>query len=85
MSDAQNNNSEVARILAQIRQEYESAQRGFSGLAEGTSKHAFVTAKMEHMGKLQLELGEMIGDRPAIALIVEYLKDIPERTGLSVS
>jgi hypothetical protein len=83
MSDAQNNNSEVARILARIREEYESAQRGFSGLAEGTSKHAFVTAKMEHMGKLQLELGGIIGDTPAIALIAEHLKDIPDNKSIS--
>jgi hypothetical protein len=79
MSDAQNSNSEVARILAQIRQEYESAQRGFSGLAEGTSRHAFVTKKMENMGKLHLELEGLIGAMPAIELVADHLSAVPER------
>jgi hypothetical protein len=80
MSDAQNSSSEVARILAQIREEYEAAHRGLSGLAQGASKHAFITTKMENMGKLQLELGDLIGNMPAIALIAEHLSDIPDRT-----
>jgi hypothetical protein len=86
MSDAQQSNgSEVARILSQIREEYEAAKLGLSGLAEGTSRHAFVTKKMENMGKLQLELGSLIGNMPAIALITEHLNDIPDKTGISHS
>jgi hypothetical protein len=81
MSDAQQSSgSEVARILLQIREEYQAAKLGLSGLAEGTSRHAFVTKKMETMGQLQLELGSLIGNRPAIALIAEHLNDIPDRT-----
>ncbi len=57
MSDAQNSGSEVARLLAQIREEYEAAERGLSGLTQGTSKHEFVTKKMENMGKLHSQLG----------------------------
>jgi hypothetical protein len=80
MSDAQNNNSEVARILSHIREEYEAAKLGLSGLAEGTSRHAFVTKKMENMGKLHLELEGLIGVMPAIELITDHLSAIPERT-----
>jgi hypothetical protein len=80
MSDAQNSGSEVARLLAQICEEYEAAERGLSGLALGTSKHEFVTKKMENMGKLQLQLGELVGDMPSIALIAEHLGALPDRT-----
>ena len=83
MSDTQNNTSEVARLLTQIREEYEAAQRGLSGLAEGTSKHAFITARMENMGKLHGELGDLIGDMPAIALVVEHLESIPDNKCMS--
>ena len=84
MTDTQQQQgSEVARILAQIRQEYEAARAGLSGLALGTSRHAFVTKKMECMGQLQLELGTIVGDMPAIALIAEHLEDIPDVMGSS--
>jgi hypothetical protein len=35
---------------------------------------------MENMGRLQLQLGEIIGDMPSIALIAEHLSDLPDRT-----
>jgi hypothetical protein len=85
MSDAQQQGSEVARILAQIREEYEAAKLGLSGMALGTCKHEFITTKMENMGKLQLELGALIGNMPSIALIAEHLSDIPDVTGTSIS
>ena len=68
--------SEVARLLAQISAEYESAQRGLTGLAYGTSQHAFITARMEHMGRLHNELQSLVGDQ-AIAMIAEQLNSIP--------
>jgi hypothetical protein len=45
--NTQEQGSEVARLLKQIREEYAAAQQGLSGLAYGTSRHAFITAKME--------------------------------------
>jgi hypothetical protein len=38
---------------------------------------------MENMGKLHLQLGEIIGEMPAIALIAEHLQDLPDGTGTS--
>ena len=67
--------SEVARLLAQISEEYEAAQRGLSGLAYGTSPHEFITARMEHMGQLHGELQSIVGDA-AIALVVDTLNRI---------
>jgi hypothetical protein len=64
--------SEVSRLLAQINDEYEAAQRGLSGLSCGTSQHEFITARLEHMGQLHNALHELVGDA-AIAMIAEEL------------
>ncbi len=69
---ADGHQSEVARILAQINAEYEAAQRGLTGLAYGTSKHAFITARMENMGQLHNQLQSIVGDA-AIAMIADAL------------
>lgn len=73
MLGAQEYGSEVARILSQITDEYEAAQRGLCGLAYGVSQHDFITARMEAMGQLHGELQTIVGDN-AIALIAERLK-----------
>ena len=38
---------ELAALLAAIDEEIEAAKRGLYGFAEGTSRHAVITAKME--------------------------------------
>ena len=76
MQGAYEQGSEVARLLSQISAEYEAAQRGLTGLAYGTSKHEFITAKMERMGQLQAELQSLVGDQ-AIALVAEQLNSMP--------
>ena len=73
MDTAEVQGSEVARILGQIREEYDSAVRGVSGLASGTARHAFITARMEHMGRLHEELKKIVGES-AIVLIAEQLE-----------
>jgi hypothetical protein len=72
MSGAYKQQSEVSRLLTQINDEYEAAQRGLSGLSCGTSRHEFITARLEHMGQLHNELHELVGDA-AIAMIAEEL------------
>jgi hypothetical protein len=67
--------SEVARILAQIDAEYQAARNGLSGLAQGNTRHSFITARMENMGKLQEALEELVGDG-AIAMVVERLDQL---------
>jgi hypothetical protein len=69
------NKSEVARILAQIEQEYEAAHSGLYALAQGTTKHSFITARMENMGKLQEELEKLVGDK-AIGMIAMTLDQV---------
>ena len=73
MSDGNVQRSEVARLLNQMREEYEAARRGLSGLAQGTSRHCFITARMENMGKLHSQLDALVGDE-AIALVVHCLE-----------
>lgn len=66
------NKSEVARILAQIVQEYEAGHNGLYGLAQGTTRHSFITARMENMAKLQNELEKLVGDQ-AMGLVAQRL------------
>lgn len=75
MLGAEELGSEVARLLSRISQEYEAAQRGLTGLAFGTSKHEFITAKMENMGQIHSELQSIVGDQ-AIALIADTLENL---------
>lgn len=82
MFDEQEQCSEVSHILAQIRQEYEAAQRGFTGLAYGTSQHAFITARMEHMSDLQSRLLDLVGD-VAIPMVADQLNSCPDKAQLS--
>ncbi|MDQ2716103.1 MAG: hypothetical protein M3Z08_14450 [Chloroflexota bacterium] len=74
MLRADEQRSEVARLLRQIDEEYEAAQRGISGLAYGVSQHEFITARMEHMGQLHNQLQSIVGDC-AIAMIADRLNN----------
>ena len=72
MRKANEQRSEVARLLSQIRAEYEAAQRGLVGLSYGVSQHEFIAAKMENMGRIHVQLQSIVGDA-AIAMIAEQL------------
>jgi len=76
-----NNKSEVARLLKQIRDEYEAGINGLSGLAQGTARHSFITTRMENMGKLQTQLDELVGEG-AIAMVIQALESAPEQKTL---
>lgn len=75
MIGAHEQRSEVARLLSRISDEYEAAQRGMSGLSCGTTRHEFITARMEHMGRLHSELQSLVGD-VAIAMIADRINNI---------
>lgn len=66
--------SEVARQLEQIKRQYEAAERGLSGLAQGSARHAFITAKMTRMGQIHKELQRLVGPEQAIRLVAETLQ-----------
>ncbi len=64
--------SEVARLLQQIDQECEAARRGLSGLALGTARHDFITARLSHMVACQEQLATHMGEEEAARLLVEH-------------
>ena len=70
-------NSEVARLLAQINSEYEAARQGLSGLAQGIGQHRFITKRMEQIAELHAQLRNLVGDE-AMALITSQLDDPAE-------
>jgi hypothetical protein len=74
MLGANEQRSEVARLLSQISSEYEAAQRGMSGLAYGNARHDFITARMENMGQIHTQLQAIVGDA-AIAMIADQLNN----------
>jgi hypothetical protein len=76
MLGAHEQRSEVTRILAQISDEYEAAQRGLTGLTYGMSQHKFITTRMENMGQLHTQLQTIVGD-VAIAMISDELNKLP--------
>jgi hypothetical protein len=75
------NQSEVARLLAQIGTAYEAAQRGLTGLAAGTARHEFITRKMEQISDLHCSLQALVGES-ATALLVKNLETIPDAPAL---
>lgn len=74
MLGADEQRSEVARLLARIAEEYEAAQRGLTGLAQGVSRHDFIASRMDHMGQLHNELQSLVGDI-AIAMVADQLSN----------
>ena len=71
--------SEVARVRQHIAAEYLSAQLGLFGLAEGTTRHSFITTKMERMGESFETLAQMMGKEQAIQIVAETLQEVPEQ------
>ncbi len=45
----QQSQSEVARLIERIDQEYTAASLALSGLAEGAARHTFISTRMERM------------------------------------
>lgn len=75
MHKNQGTKSEVAQIMAQIQSEYESSKRGLAGLATGTARHEFITARMERIGQLHNNLRDLVGEQDATGLLVHALEN----------
>lgn len=76
--------SEVAQLRQRIADEYLAAKLGLSGLAYGTSRHLFITSRMENMQRTHEQLQEIVGDQAMalIALTLQDLSDLPTRDQL---
>lgn len=69
--------SEIARLRQQIAEEYRAAQAGLSGLASGTSKHTFITTRMERMGLYHEQIARLVGnEHEAAKLVAETLENL---------
>jgi hypothetical protein len=65
--------SDVARLLRQIDAEYQAAQWGLSGLAQGTAQHEFITKRMERIEDAREQLVQLVGEDQATELVVKQL------------
>ncbi len=77
MRESDDHHSDVRHLLAQIDAEYEAAQRGMAGFASGSSRHAFIAARMEQIDHFHTQLHHLVGDA-AIAMIAERLNERPD-------
>jgi len=72
------NQSEVARLREQIELQLLSMQQGLRGLASGSTRHAFIQARLQRIGNYQDDLVRQIGEQEADqvlwSLYVEVMK-----------
>lgn len=67
------NQSEVAKLLAQIDIEYKAGQRALHDPAQ-VSSHRFIEKKMENIGKIHCQIAELIGGEiQAMSVIAEHM------------
>jgi hypothetical protein len=71
--------SEIANIRKNIANEYMAARWGLSGLAYGTSKHQFITARMERMEQNCETLQTLVGFQEATEILSTTLATLPEK------
>ena len=65
--------SDVARLLNQIEQEYQASKRGLEGLASGTARHDFIQKRAENIEQCHEQLTDLIGPEEAISLIANTI------------
>ncbi len=63
--------SEVTQLRQKIAEEYEAMKRGLSGLAQGTSRHAFIDARMKRVDDYHNQLTRHIGEHAATQAITD--------------
>ena len=80
MSDHESQ-SQVAQLLRRIDLEYQAAQWGLTGLAEGTAKHAYITRRLENIGAYQERLAQLVGQEQAAQLVYETMEQSMQGAG----
>ncbi len=71
--DEQESKSEIARLRKRIEEEYEAAERALHGYAV-TSKHEFITARMEKIGACHEQLKTLVGEAAATHILAEAME-----------
>ena len=70
---------EFAQLKDRIAADYMAARWGLYGLSCGTSKHQFMTNRMERMQEDNKELASMVGGQQAMVIVAEMLARLPEQ------
>jgi hypothetical protein len=81
MSQQHTGASEVARLRKRIELEHEAACFALTSPALGTSKHWFITRRMNTIGACQEQLSALVGEQASIAMIVEVFESSPKQQG----
>ena len=71
--------SDVARLLRTIGQEYQAAWNGLYSLNVGTSRHDFINHRMENIGIAGRQLVDLLGENEAGRLIVEQMNKTADK------
>jgi hypothetical protein len=71
-------NSEVARLMQRIQQEYEAAQRALNDTAYGTARHDFISRRLENVGSCQQALQAMVGEQEGARLTATAIEQVGE-------
>jgi hypothetical protein len=66
--------SEVAYLRQQILLEYEAAQQGLSGIAQGTARHAFIAQRLENIWSHHRSLQQIVGEQEASKMLEAVLE-----------
>jgi hypothetical protein len=70
------NQSEIARLREQIELQMQAMQQGLRGLASGTSRHAFIRARMQRIEEFQGILAKQIGEEEADQVIYDLYSEV---------
>lgn len=65
--------SEIARILQQIDQEYRASKNALEGFASGAARHDFIQSKTETISKQYEHLATLVGADQAIILVANAI------------
>jgi len=68
------NQSDVACLVQQIEAECSAARSGLHGLSSGSSRHDFITARMERTQVIGEQLIRMIGPEDGLSRIIEAME-----------
>ena len=68
--------SEVARLRAQVEQEYEAMIQGMTGFAEGSAMHAFISARMARVEGFHNKLVKDVGEEEATEIICDLYNKV---------
>jgi hypothetical protein len=68
--------SEVAQLRQRIAEEYEAMKRGLTGFACGSTKHAFIDARMKRVDSYYDQLTQYIGTKEATQVVCELYIDV---------